>query len=369
MFKNVASQKWTVFAFDETDNTPKTGDAANITCKVKKDGAAAAALTDVNPTEVEDGFYDFDVTQAESNGDKLLMLPESSTANIQVIGCPAVIYTRPANFTSMGIESDGDLTKVNEVHGHTAQTGDNFAIVNGDHGCVSIQDDVDTLLTRITAAVALASVCTEARLSELDAATAGKAANQIDEIRTDTEDIQTQVGTAGAGLTAVPWNNGWDAEVQSECTDALNAYDPPTKTELDSAFTEIKGATWAAGTDTLEHIRDKQTDIETDTQDIQTQVGTAGAGLTDLGGMSTTMKGEVNAEVDTALNTAIPATPTGDSVNDYIQRIKYVTVNKMEVTEADGTTIIYKDNDSTQYCNVASAFSTDSTTTTRKRLE
>jgi len=38
-------------------------------------------------------------------------------------------------------------------------------------------------------------------------------------------------------------------------------------------------------------------DIETDTAEI----GTAGAGLTDLGGMSTAMKAEVNAECDTAL--------------------------------------------------------------------
>ena len=35
---------------------------------------------------------------------------------------------------------------------------------------------------------------------------------------------------------------------------------------------------------------------------IATTLGTAGAGLTDLGGMSTAMKAEVNAEVDTALS-------------------------------------------------------------------
>jgi hypothetical protein len=66
----------------------------------------------------------------------------------------------------------------------------------------------------------------------------------------------TTVGVAGAGLTAIPWNASWDAEVQSECTDALNAYDPPTKTEQDTAFTEIKGAGWSSTTDTLEKIRD-----------------------------------------------------------------------------------------------------------------
>jgi hypothetical protein len=72
--------------------------------------------------------------------------------------------------------------------------------------------------------LAQASVCTETRLSELDAATAGKMANQVDEIRTDTEDLQTQIGTDGAGLTNMPWNAAWDAEVQSEVNDALVAF-------------------------------------------------------------------------------------------------------------------------------------------------
>jgi len=98
------------------------------------------------------------------------------------------------------------------------------------------------------------------------------------------------------------------ADVNAEVDTALSDYDPPTKTEMDAAFTEIKGATWASGTDTLEHIRDKQTDIETDTQDLQTQIGTAGAGLTDLGGMSAGMKAEVNTEADTALTDYDPPT-------------------------------------------------------------
>jgi hypothetical protein len=50
----------------------------------------------------------------------------------------------------------------------------------------------------------------------------------VDAILVDTAEI----GAAGAGLTAVPWNAAWDAEVQSEVTDALNAYDPPTNAEM-----------------------------------------------------------------------------------------------------------------------------------------
>ena len=61
-------------------------------------------------------------------------------------------------------------------------------------------------------------------------------------ILTDTAEI----GSAGAGLTAVPWNAAWDAEVQSECTDALNAYDPPTKAEMDAMWTTGLTESYAA---------------------------------------------------------------------------------------------------------------------------
>ena len=49
-----------------------------------------------------------------------------------------------------------------------------------------------------------------------------------------TGDAFARIGAAGAGLTAVPWNAAWDAEVQSEAADALNAYDPPTNTEMEA---------------------------------------------------------------------------------------------------------------------------------------
>lgn len=109
-----------------------------------------------------------------------------------------------------------------------------------------------------------------------------------DAIEADTQDLQTQIGTDGAGLTNIPWNAAWDAEVQSEVTDALNAYDPPTKAELDAAvsplatssalatvdtnvdsiltdtgttipatLTSMSGATFNSSTDSLEAIRDR----------------------------------------------------------------------------------------------------------------
>lgn len=96
MEKNVASQKWVVFAFNETDNTALTGDAANINANLRIDGGAANAVDDTNPTELEDGYYVFDLSQAETNGDYILICPASSTANIQVIGVPGAVWTTSA---------------------------------------------------------------------------------------------------------------------------------------------------------------------------------------------------------------------------------------------------------------------------------
>lgn len=96
--KNVTSQKWMVFAFDETNHTPVTGDAANITAKISQDWGTRNASNDTNPTELEDGYYLFDLTQAETNGNALNIFPESSTGNVQVKGEPVTIYTVPENF-------------------------------------------------------------------------------------------------------------------------------------------------------------------------------------------------------------------------------------------------------------------------------
>jgi hypothetical protein len=93
MLRNVAGQKWRVFAFNRATNTPFPGDAANITAKISIDYGGRIALIDTNPTEAEDGFYYFDLSQQESNGHNLDIFPESSTSGIQIIGIPASFVT------------------------------------------------------------------------------------------------------------------------------------------------------------------------------------------------------------------------------------------------------------------------------------
>lgn len=82
--KNVAGQKIIVYAYDLDNETGKTGDAANITASISKDGGAFAATNDTNPTEIGLGSYAFDLTQSETNADLVFLVASSSTANIQI---------------------------------------------------------------------------------------------------------------------------------------------------------------------------------------------------------------------------------------------------------------------------------------------
>ena len=95
MFKNVASQKVAVFAWDNANGVAKTGDAANISAQISIDVAATAATNDVAPTELDatdaPGVYYFNMTQAETNGDLIIVAPVSSTADIDLR--PVIIYT------------------------------------------------------------------------------------------------------------------------------------------------------------------------------------------------------------------------------------------------------------------------------------
>lgn len=135
--KNVASQKIRVFAFADAGHAsldagePVTGDAANITAKVAKDWGTATAITDTNPTEVEDGYYLFDLTQTETNADVLDFYPQSSTAGVQVIAVPGTVYTVPQYFSIMAIDSNG-RTDVGSWNGSTTPVTNINTVFNTD---------------------------------------------------------------------------------------------------------------------------------------------------------------------------------------------------------------------------------------------
>lgn len=71
-------------------------------------------------------------------------------------------------------------------------------------------------------------------------------ATDADAAATSAAAAATNIGTAGNGLTAIPWNAAWDAEVQSEVQDAIEAnhldhllaadYDPASKPGVSTAL-------------------------------------------------------------------------------------------------------------------------------------
>lgn len=104
MKKNTVGQKWRVFCFVKLTAEPVTGDALNITAKISRDGGARVALTDTNPTETEDGYYLFDLTQAETNADELDLYPETVTSGAQCIGVPAFKVSTDVNVVTVNGE-------------------------------------------------------------------------------------------------------------------------------------------------------------------------------------------------------------------------------------------------------------------------
>jgi len=149
------------------------------------------------------------------------------------------------------------------------------------------------------------------------------------EIRTyNADDIYALIGAGGASLGDLGgMSTAMIAEVNAAVAAALATYDGPTHAEMTAEHNVLEGEhvainanvnanevkidtiistgsagpwTTGSGGDATEAKQDSilanQVNIEADTQDIQTQIGTAGAGLSDLGGMSTAMKAEVLVE-------------------------------------------------------------------------
>ena len=129
MFKNVASQYVIVFALDNANGLPKTGDAGNITARTSKDSVDSAASNDVNPTEISNtthkGLYAFLMTQSETNCDLLGLTAVSSTADIDIQ--PVLIYTRQKLTFTVANQVDANVTYVNDVQiGGTGVAGDTW---------------------------------------------------------------------------------------------------------------------------------------------------------------------------------------------------------------------------------------------------
>ena len=84
--RNATGQKIPVFAWDTVADEPKTGDADNITAYISLDGGTPVATNDTNPTELDatnqPGIYVFELTQAETDADMIILYAKSSTTGL-----------------------------------------------------------------------------------------------------------------------------------------------------------------------------------------------------------------------------------------------------------------------------------------------
>lgn len=149
--------------------------------------------------------------------------------------------------------------------GDTPQTGDSFARIGATgSGLTSLatQASVNTLDDFVDTEIG-------AIITTLGTPAGASVSADIAAIEAQTDDI----GAAGAGLTAIPWNTAWDAEVQSEVDDALVAQnldhliksavdtDFPTTVHLNSVVGHLAdngtSATFDRTTDSLEALEGK----------------------------------------------------------------------------------------------------------------
>ena len=141
------------------------------------------------------------------------------------------------------------------------------------------------------------------------------------------------MGAVGAGLTAVPWNAAWDTEVQSECADAIVAakFDRLVSTSVVGAdvvdnsivarmvsnFGTADWDTFTNTTDSLQGLRVKLSDVETDTQAIQVAVAAIEADTQAIEINTQTIQVTAAAiEVDTQdLQSRLPAALVGGRID------------------------------------------------------
>jgi len=208
-------------------------------------------------------------------------------ANVTELGGVVQSLTDLKDFADAGY--DPATNKVNGVKladtlttytGNTLQTGDVTTAIDD---LANATDGLTALAALINALPAATDIVSAGAITTLAGAVAN--VDLVDVTTTNTD----MVGTDGANTTAP--DNAGIAAIQAK-TDNL-PIDPADQSLIITA-TDANLAAIAA----LDVVVDR---VEADTQDIQTQIGTAGAGLTDLGGMSTAMQAEVNAAADTAL--------------------------------------------------------------------
>lgn len=132
---------------------------------------------------------------------------------------------------TLGVEADGDLTKVNTLDGHTAQTGDTYALANGATGFVAIDTAIAALSGDALALEDIAQANWEYSSRVLTAGTniaLAKGTGVTGFTDLDAAGVRTAVGLASANLDTQLADVPTVAEFEARTIVAANYFDPAT---------------------------------------------------------------------------------------------------------------------------------------------
>ena len=185
------------------------------------------------------------------------------------------------------------------------------AVTSEQKTCAAIGDYVGATKTITLSNIPIFTIANGDSIDIVAAAKSLATATAVTQVDDNLDTLILTVGTAGAGLTDL---GGMSTAMKAE----VNA-------EVDTAISDAALAT-AANLATVDTVVDG----------LATTLGVAGAGLTDLGGMSTSMKAEVNAEADTAISDAALATAANLATVDTVVDGLATTIG----TAGDGLTAL-----------------------------
>ena len=160
-------------------------------------------------------------------------------------------------------------------------------------------------------------------------------------------DFGTAAGI-GHNMTIANWQNG--IEVRNYNNSGTDRFSLSGTGQLVVAATcsgtmNIRGQ-WKITDNSGGNVTFVYDDVRTEIDDIQIQIGTAGAGLSDLGGMSTGMKAEVNIEADLAITDYDPPTNAElEARTPTAAQLAYIVSNAatglpVTFTTAGGSTVL-----------------------------
>lgn len=331
IYKNIASQKIAVYAHDTAADAPKTGDAANITAQISKDGGTTAATNDANPTELDatdaPGIYLFDMTQAETNADLIVLQADSSTADISIE--PVIIYTLPT-WTNTQVAQTGDsYTRLGAPVG--ASVSADIATVDGNVDSVLADTGTDGVV--VAAASKTGYALSAAGIQAIwDALTSAlTTASSIGKLLVD--NVNATISSRSSHSAADVW-----AAATRVLTANTNLNDPTAAAIADAVWDEAKSGHVGAGSfgeEVQAHaLSSEVSGLSTlDAAGVRGAVGLASANLdTQLDALPTAA--ETRAEIDSnSTQLAAILLDTGTTIPAQIAALNNVSVAQILTTQ------------------------------------